>query len=367
MKKKILQTVLFLGIMFLTFYTLLHGQNLSEIYQAVKNMSVPYLIAAAGLALFFVCAEGSMIWYLLTSMRKKTDSQTTVLCVVGKEKVCSLWRCIQYSFIGFFYSGITPSATGGQPVQLYYMNKDGNKGADSTVVLMTVAVLYKLVLVWIGVGLLIFCGRPLHLALKHYFPLYLVGLLLNIVVIAVVLAAMLFPRWMVRAASWFENKMICIGFWKESETRMEKVREFTGNYKMAVDWLKGQPGKLLVLIAVTFLQRCSVFLLTYMVYRGFGESGASVWEVMILQASVYIAVDMLPLPGAQGITEFMYRSVFASVFSQGYLIPSMLVSRGLNFYFLLVVSLLVVVWNRAAAVRNRSLGSQKADPRTSSL
>ena len=47
MKKKILQTVLFLGIMFLTFYTLLHGQNLSEIYQAVKNMSVPYLIAAA--------------------------------------------------------------------------------------------------------------------------------------------------------------------------------------------------------------------------------------------------------------------------------------------------------------------------------
>lgn len=161
---------------------------------------------------------------------------------------------------------------------------------------MTVAVLYKLVLVWIGVGLLIFCGRPLHLALKHYFPLYLVGLLLNIVVIAVVLAAMLFPRWMVRAASWFENKMICIGFWKESETRMEKVREFTGNYKRAVDWLKGQPGKLLVLIAVTFLQRCSVFLLTYMVYRGFGESGASVWEVMILQASVYIAVDMLPLP-----------------------------------------------------------------------
>ena len=86
MKKKILQTVLFLGIMFLTFYTLLHGQNLSEIYQAVKNMSVPYLIAAAGLALFFVCAEGSMIWYLLTSMRKKTDSQTTVLWVGGKEK-----------------------------------------------------------------------------------------------------------------------------------------------------------------------------------------------------------------------------------------------------------------------------------------
>ena len=176
MKKKILQTVLFLGIMFLTFYTLLHGQNLSEIYQAVKNMSVPYLIAAAGLALFFVCAEGSMIWYLLTSMRKKTDSQTTVLCVVGKEKVCSLWRCIQYSFIGFFYSGITPSATGGQPVQLYYMNKDGNKGSDSTIVLMTVAVIYKIVLVVLGVGMLLFCGGALKTELQSFFPLYCWGL-----------------------------------------------------------------------------------------------------------------------------------------------------------------------------------------------
>lgn len=86
MKKKILQTVLFLGIMFLTFYTLLHGQNLSEIYQAVKNMSVPYLIAAAGLALFFVCAEGRMIWYLLTSMRKKQTVRQLFSVLLEKKR-----------------------------------------------------------------------------------------------------------------------------------------------------------------------------------------------------------------------------------------------------------------------------------------
>lgn len=90
MKKKILQTVLFLGIMFLTFYTLLHGQNLSEIYQAVKNMSVPYLIAAAGLALFFVCAEGSMIWYLLTSMRKKQTVRQPFSVLLEKKGMFSV-------------------------------------------------------------------------------------------------------------------------------------------------------------------------------------------------------------------------------------------------------------------------------------
>ena len=80
-----------------------------------------------------------------------------------------------------------------------------------------------------------------------------------------------------------------------------------------------------------------------MVYLGFGLEGTSAMKVILLQASVYIAVDMLPLPGAQGITELMYQAVFAHVFTGMYLIPSMLVSRGINFYFLLVVSLIIVI------------------------
>ena len=123
--------------------------------------------------------------------------------------------------------------------------------------------------------------------------------------------------------AWVEKQFIRLDIWKANPQRMDKVQTFTGNYRNAVDWLKQHPGKLIVVIAVTFLQRCSVFLLTYMVYLGLGQA-------------VYIAVDMLPLPGAQGITELMYRSVFAPVFSKGSLIPSMLISRGLNFYFLLL-------------------------------
>lgn len=57
--------------------------------------------------------------------------------------------------------------------------------------------------------------------------------------------------------------------------------------------------------------------------------------VMALQASIYIAVDMLPLPGSQGISELMYVSVFSSVFTDALLAPSMCVTRGLSFYFLL--------------------------------
>lgn len=334
-KKRILEVTIFLLVMFLTFYTLFSGKNLGEIANAVSKMSVGYLVPAAALAIFFVCAEGYMIWYLLQAMKANRRKEGS-----------SLIRCIQYSFIGFFYSGITPSATGGQPVQLYYMSKDGNRGSDSTVVLMTVAVVYKFVLVILGAAILLFWYRPLYSELGKFFPLYLFGLLLNVILVVVIAGIMLMPNIMLRCALFFEKLFVKMSILKPSEKRPEKIHEFIGSYQNAVSWLRTHKGKLLFIVLVTFLQRCSVFLLTYMVYLGFGLHGTGMMKVILLQAAVYIAVDMLPLPGAQGITELMYQTVFAHVFTGTYLIPSMLVSRGINFYFLFIVSLIIVLVNK---------------------
>ena len=342
-KKRILEIGLFLVIMLLTFYALLRGQNPGEILHAVLRMSPICLLVAVLLALFYVCAEGSMIWYLLQAMHRA--DQMAQLRSGKSENGCSSWlRCIQYSFIGFFYSGITPSATGGQPVQLYYMNKDGNKGADSTVVLMTVAVVYKFVLVLIGTGILLLWYHPLRIQLQKYFWLYLLGLVLNIVLVTVILGVMLLPGIMLNVEEKFETVMIRLNVMKPSDERKRKVREFISSYQNAVNWLKLHPVHLLAVIGITFLQRCSVFVLTYVVYRGFGLEGTAALKIILLQASVYIAVDMLPLPGAQGITELMYKAIFANVFTGVSLIPSMLVTRGLNFYFLLIVSLGVAAY-----------------------
>ncbi|HIX62804.1 MAG TPA: flippase-like domain-containing protein [Candidatus Mediterraneibacter colneyensis] len=349
-KKRALQIGLFLAIMFLTFYALFSGRDIAEIGRAVMRMSLWYLVPAVMLAVFFVCAEGYMIWYLLRSMKSHKEGY----------KPSSLFRCIQYSFIGFFYSGITPSATGGQPVQLYYMNKDGNRGSDSTVVLMTVALAYKFVLVILGLGILLFWMNPLRGELGKFFPLYLLGLALNVLLVILILGVMLFPQVILRAAIMFEGLFIRLKIWKPSEKREEKIQAFIDSYQQAVTWLKGHKGSLAVVVFVTFLQRCSVFVLTYMVYLGFGLHGAGAMKVILLQAAVYIAVDMLPLPGAQGITELMYQAVFVHVFTGAYLIPSMLVSRGINFYFLLLVSLAVVLINRFVLDRRKRIKAARA-------
>ena len=69
--------------------------------------------------------------------------------------------------------------------------------------------------------------------------------------------------------------------------------------------------------------------------------------LVMLAAAVTLAVDMLPVPGAQGITELVYRSAFAQIFIGGTLPVSMIVSRAASFYVPMAVGLATVLWRMA--------------------
>lgn len=336
-KKKIVQLSIFLVIMLLTFYAVFRKQDLPEICAAAAQMPILHILAAMALGLFFVSAEGMMIWYLSASMGKR----------------CKIGRCLIYSWIGFFYSGITPSATGGQPMQLYYMNRDGCRASDSTVILMTMALAYKLVLVMIGLSILVFWRQPLKSCMQGAMPLYYLGILLNLGVVLAIIGVMLFPRILLKAVEAFEKMLIRIHIWKENPEREKKVQSFVGNYRQAVEFMLGHKNRLIAVMLITILQRCSMFLLTYLIYRGFYLTGESMWKIMALQAAVFIAVDMLPVPGAQGITELVYRIVFQGIFTEYYLVPSMLVCRGMSFYFPLILCGIAAGFETLRARRSR--------------
>ena len=336
-----MQGAFFLIVMGLSFYTVFRGQDIGQVDSALRSLSPAALCIALFTSLFFVSAEGMMIYYLLRSLNGKSNMR----------------RCISYSFIGFFYSGITPSATGGQPMQLYYMCKDKNSLSESSVVLMTVALIYKFVLVLIGIAMLVFWHKPLMVYLQEFFPLYLLGLALNTTLVLLLAAIMLAPKGMKAVIFRVEKLLVKMKFLKVSEQRIEKIEQFIGGYQGAVHFLTSHKRKVLNICIFTLVQRCSVFILTWIIYRGFALEGAGAVTVAFLQASVYIAVDMLPVPGAQGITELMYRNIFAGIFTGGYLMPSLYVTRGISFYFPLLAGMAVVVFNLLPAARRYDVDS----------
>ncbi len=327
-RKNLISAIVFIMLAALTFYVIFKGNDMEAVLESIRNLNPLYLCAAALTAFFFVSAEGFMICYLLRALNYKTSAAT----------------CVKYSFVGFFFSGITPSATGGQPMQLYYMQKEGHKVSDSSVVLMTVAVIYKFVLVVMGIGILIFYYGPLADYLQGYLYLYYLGLFLNTLLVVILLFVMVSPKCFKALVVGGEKLLKKLHILKTSGERTRKLIEMADQYHEAVLFFLKNKSKIYAVIAFTVVQRCSVFYLTWLIYRGMGLEGADAITVMSLQAAIYIAVDMLPLPGAQGITEMMYKTAVSQIFTGASLTASMCVTRGLNFYMVLIVSAVVAAW-----------------------
>ena len=76
------------------------------------------------------------------------------------------------------------------------------------------------------------------------------------------------------------------------EKWLEKLDGFLDGYRGTVLFFREHKEKILILIVMTFVQRSSAFLLTFLVYLGFGLSGTAMYQILLLQAAIYVAVDM---------------------------------------------------------------------------
>lgn len=322
--------LLLITLILVTTVVVFQGNDAAAVFAAIGTVALPWLLLGIGLALLFVSLEGFIIWYLLHSAERKV----------------SLPSCIRWSFIGFFFSGITPSSTGGQPMQVYYMKQKGVPVSESTPVLMIVAVLYKLILVLVGIGIWLFQKDSLKMYFGSYLWLYYLGLLLNTTLVVFLVFIMVSPVLSRKILLGAENVLVTIRILKQSQERRAKLAGFVAEYQDVVYSFKHKKGKLLIAAMITLLQRCCPFLIMWVVYRGLGLTGTGILTIVILQAAVTIAVDLLPLPGAAGITELVSAAVFAGIFPGELLAAALCVSRGISFYIVMLLSGMLLLFRR---------------------
>ena len=321
-RKKIIFNGVFLAIVFaLTIYGVFHGEDLSSMMDAIHRADKRWLIPGIALVAFFIWGESIIIWYMMRSSGIQLKKRT----------------CFLFSSVGFFFSCITPSASGGQPMQIYYMKKEKISIPVSTVILMIVTITYKLVLVVIGIGIAIFGRGFLHKYLEGILPVFYLGLALNIFCVTfmtiLVFHPLLAKAIMVKGMKLLERLHLV----KKKDGRLKKLEDSMDTYRNTAAYLKNNPFVIVKVIGITFIQRMALFAVTWFVYQAFGLHGTGFWEILFLQAVISVSVDMLPLPGGMGISETLFLNIFSPVFG-GLLLPGMVLSRGLGYYGELLIS-----------------------------
>ena len=326
-KKKAIGNMVFLFVVFgLTIYGVFHGEDLEAMMQAIRQADIRWLLPGVCLVLFFIWGESIIIWYMMRSFR-----------IYLRKRICFL-----FSSVGFFFSCITPSATGGQPMQIYYMNKEKIPIPVATVILMVVTITYKLVLVVIGVGILLFGQGFLHQYLEEILPVYYLGLLLNVFCVSFMTVLVFHPvlaeKIILTGMDWLEK----LHLMKKKQSRREKFQASMEVYRETAAYLKDHKRVIVSVILITFIQRLALFAVTWMVYLAFRLEGTPMWDVVLLQAVISVSVDMLPLPGGMGISQSLFLKIFTTVFASVTL-PAMVLSRGLGYYSQLLISALFTI------------------------
>lgn len=331
MQKKSLKKLLngiFLAVVFaLTLWSVFYGEDFGRIVSYLKAADDRFIIPAVACVLLFIAGEAVVIFYLLK--------------ILGHNVALS--HCCLYSFIGFFYSCITPSASGGQPMQMIAMRKDKIPVAVSSVVLAIVTITYKLVLIFAGVAVLICRPASLMVYLEETMPLIYLGLVLNIVFVFVLLLLVFCPNIVRVIAEKIFGLLHRIRPFKNPEKQQQKLENVISQYQGTAEFFKSHKLVIVNVFAITFVQRFLLFLVTWFIYVAFGLSECSLPLIVSLQAMIAVATDMLPLPGGMGASENLFLVIFEPIFGGSLVLAGMVLSRGISYYTQLVISAVMTV------------------------
>ena len=335
--------IMLVALIAITYYCIFSSVNVEEIQTTIQSSEFKYIMIGI-LAMFLnICLEGVSIHII---------GQSLGICIGRIRSFC-------YACIDLYYCGITPSAAGGQPVLAYYMSRDNIPISKSTIIVLLYTVMYKIVLLFLGVVVL-----TLHLdfIMENRLTLFLfvIGMVVNLVIVALCLLCM-YSRTVVRQivskVIFFLHKLHII---KNKEKKIDSFHKHIEEYHSSAIFIKENKLVLVKVFLVTLLQRLVLFSVGYLVYFSFGLSNFHFLDILAIQVVIAIMVDSLPLPGAVGISEAMLFLLYTKVYAPEFIAPAMVLTRGINFYLMLILTGVITILYHILSVKpNEVLKGEK--------
>lgn len=321
--KKVFLNAIFLAFCVgVTLFYVFHNEDIDVIKGYIKDAYWFLWIIGSICVLMFILGEAVIFKYLLQTLGYKT----------------SLWKCSLYSFVGFFFACVTPSASGGQPMQAWFMTRDGVPVQLSTLALLIITINYKTVLLIYGFALVIFKPAGIYGMLTSAMPWIYLGLFLNVVIVWFMITLAVKPKFAQTIVMWIFGRLSKIFKKRKFYIIENKAEKAMNDYVVRSKNLMKHKALMARVLGITFLQRTILFFVTYLVIVSFGYTGVGPVTATWLQGLISLSVDMLPLPGGMGVSEHIFNLIFRPVLGSELTTSALIVSRGLAYYTQLMIS-----------------------------
>lgn len=340
--KKILLNLLYIGLTIGVIVVIgFLDPSVTDFFSAIGSLRIGWVIAAAGACLINFLFEGIAVHNIMRFVHPDF----------------SLGKSIKNGIIGIYYSALTPFSSGGQPVQVVYMKKDGVSVGTSTSVFCIKFVIFECVICLFFVLSLLFRGVAFFKSNAGVLPLTCIGFAANALITGVVFLAMVKQGPLLKCCTriiWFLNKIHLV---KHPEKAVITLSNTLEDYHKSASVFKHDIKMFISTAVIIFIQMFAYFAVTFFIYKAFGLTGYNLFEIIALQSFLYLTVSFVPLPGASVASEGGFYLFFANVFPPELKFVTMILWRFFTYYANIIFGALFVLTDSIVNVFKASKAS----------
>ncbi len=269
-----------------------------------------------------------------------------------------------------FYDNITPLATGGQPFQIYYLNKNGLNASTATSVPLAKYVYTQLIYIILSALILIIDGSPI-LAGLNVSPVILtmcyIGLGLNLLFVLFVLSLSINKKFAPKIVYGILRFLKFIHIIKDEKAVFEKVMKVTQEYITTFRmYIRSWWLILMEFVSTIALLFCN-YSLAFSVYCIFCDFDITLWfTFFVIQLACDLAISFIPFPGGAGTAELSFSALCTPIYvaalgssAGGLFVWAILFYRLLTYYGYLIQGGLLLVYDYFIGNKRMELKAQR--------
>ncbi len=344
--------------------------NYESVVKTIGKVNVGYLFLMLGIVLFSYVLDGFSIFLFSRLYTHKYK----------------LHQGIATSYIGAFYTSVSPSKSAGQVMEVYTMNKQGVATSNAASIMVMSFIVYELSIVILSaIGLFVNKIILIDVGDLDIFgwevssvPLILIGFSVHFLLISGLITMSYSRRFHNLILNHGIDFLAKIKLLKNPEEKRESLRIQVENFKIELRRLLSNVPIFLLMIIVfslVLMLRFSIPYLTGLALDGFGfrlngdgslmiqaiEGGQlvaktvgttsfeSCMQGIFLSSFTQLLTSIIPIPGGAGISEYFFTSFFKNYYvSEAMIVAAQIVWRFTTFIFIIVVSGIVTATYRAS-------------------
>lgn len=290
--------------------------NYQEIISTILKMNYIWIfVAILALIIYRLCASLGH-YYIIKANNGKV----------------SYLKCFQINLMILFFHGITPFAGGGQPMEIYFLHKEGIPVTKATNITLQNFIVYQMALILTGLFALvynhIFHIFPNDSLIKH---LVVLGFLINTLVLVVTFILSFGKKtnkFIIEKGIHFLAKIKII---KEEKRTQEKCQKYLQSFHDNAIELKKNKKIVAFMVLINIIGLMTMYSMPYPILRGMGIN-INIFKVITAIAYVMIIGSFVPIPGGTGGIEYSFIFFFQYLISGSILHAAMLVWRLISYY-----------------------------------